>query len=301
MQYALLNRFQATLVGAAIGELLGVQCQQRAQMRSIVSSQLFIHSRDLLRLDLQSLTQGCLENLLKESRLSKETYSAALTAIATPLEATIALLPLMLFFHEDRLKLKKSLQVVLQPRDLPEVFAVGLIISEILQEKLDPLTVIPELLTALKAYAEIDSLTQQLQQVQQLLQQQAGLEKALKHLLENRSENKAISVALYCFLSTPENFQLSILRAARIGYHSAIVCGLAGALSGAYNGLAGLAIEMRLAADQWRLPSGEVVTQHQLLQQASHLLAQWSGVYNPLVSDSLTSAIAAPQVIRKFG
>jgi ADP-ribosylglycohydrolase len=299
MQYALLNRFQATLVGSALGEAwaMGTICQT-----SITQP-----------LPLQTLTQHYLKQLLQSPKASLEPLNQDLSAPEVTGKMAIALLSIGLFFHEDHLKLWQSLERAISLRyppgvvkvqnpqiDQRGVFAVEFAIAEILQERLDPLTLIPQLLATLEALDNLDSpLILQLQQVQTLLTQQAGLEAALKL---GRSEGaissryplggasrypQEVALAFYCFLSTPDDFRLSLLRAARS--HRPVVCALTGALSGAYNGLHGMAIEWRLAIDL-----------AETLSQAGHLLSHWSGVYNP-TDFGLTSAVAAPQVIRKFG
>jgi hypothetical protein len=272
MQYALLNRFQATLVGAALGEAWGMG-----------------QPPFTLPLPLQTLTQHYLEQLLRSRALEPLDQDLSMPEVTGKM--AIALLSVGLFFHEDRLKLWQNLERAIGRINNPQidqrgVFAVEFAIAEILQERLEPLTLIPQLLATLEALDEIESgwLIPQLHQVQTLLTQKSSLETALKLM---RSEG-AIALAFYCFLSTPDNFRLSLLRAAQS--HQSVVCALTGALSGAYNGLNGMAIEWRLAIDQT-----------QILSQAGHLLAHWSGVYNPTDSEALTSAVAAPQVIRKFG
>jgi hypothetical protein len=274
MQYALLNRFQATLVGAALGEVRGMTDRQQTFFTK--------------PLPLQTLTQHYLQQLLQSRSL--EPFDQELSTPQVTGKMAIALLPVGLFFHEDHLKLWQNLERAIVRVQAPQidrrgVFAVEFAIAEILQERLDPLTLIPQLLATLEGLSSLDSpFIQQLQQVQTLLQQQAGLESVLKL---GRSESE-IALAFYCFLSTPDDFRLSLLRAAQT--HQPVVYALTGALSGAYNGLNGMAIEWRLAIDQT-----------EILSQARHLLAHWSGVYNPTDAEPLISAVAAPQVIRKVG
>ncbi|NJR52654.1 MAG: ADP-ribosylglycohydrolase family protein [Leptolyngbyaceae cyanobacterium CSU_1_3] len=308
MQYALLNRFQATLLGAVLGEMVGETSDEtwrqpaqgtRTQLPSSFNWRTIAPSPTL---PLQTLTQFYLQDLLQPS--------ASFSEIAASPEATgqaaIALLPTLLFFHEDRLKLWKQLRQAVDRLqnssiDLLGVYAIGSTIVEILHERFDPLTLIPQLLSTLKPldHQHQAPLIEQLQQVQTLLEQQAGLEAALR-LIPRRSE-QTVAIALYCFLSTPEDFGLALMRAARSGRQVAVVCTIVGALSGAHNGLNGITIAGRLAADSWQLTTGEARSQSELLNQADRLLALWSGVYNPTLGDRSTYAVAAPQVIRKFG
>ncbi|KAM3096848.1 ADP-ribosylglycohydrolase family protein [Phormidesmis sp. 146-12] len=273
MQYGLLTRFQATLVGAILGE---------AWAMGTIVGQLTTQP-----FPMQSLTHHYLEQLLRH-KFNLEAFDQPLSGTDVTAKMAIALLPVGLFFHEDPLRLWQNLERAIASVENPKidprgVFVVECAIAEILQERLDPLTLIPQLLVTLETLDKSKSpLVEQLQQVQTLLTQPAGLDAALKL---GRSKG-AIALALYCFLSTPEDFRLSLLRAARS--HQPAVCALTAALSGAYNGLSGMMIEWRMAIDAT-----------ETLSQAGRLLSHWSGVYNPM--DSLTSAVAAPQVIRKFG
>lgn len=75
-----------------------------------------------------------------------------------------------------------------------------------------------------------------LHSVQSLVQQQAGLTQASRSLIGQPVALKPLAIALYCFLSTPQDFRLSVLRAAYLAPDTAsLTCALVGMLSGAYN------------------------------------------------------------------
>ncbi len=104
--------------------------------------------------------------------------------------------------------------------------------------------------------------------------------------------NEAIALAFYCFLSTPCDLRLALLRAARCGEAAPVIAALTGALGGAYQGLGGLPLAW-VATDShvWGIPETAL---HAL---AAHLFAAWSGVYAP-AERMAVAAIAAPGVIR---
>lgn len=292
MQYALLHRFQATLLGAVLGETIGLHPLQHPNRKAQP------------KLRWATLTQFYTQQFLQHNRFD------ALEFCEEPMpktagETIIALLPVALFFHEDRLKLGQTLnQVAWQqsPIAQQESFAVGCAIAEALQEKLDPLTLIPAIITYLRSLRRAETVSiDQLEQVQRLLDEQAGLETALDRLTTNSDNDETIGLAFYCFLSTPHDLRLALLRAAQTGTRSPIVGALTGALSGAFNSMSGIPIEWQSALS-WKTPSEQIVTQSDLLELANCLLAGWSGVYNPLTSSKefrQVAAIAAPQVIRK--
>jgi ADP-ribosylglycohydrolase len=223
-------------------------------------------------------------------------------------ELAIATLPVMLFFHEEERKLQDKLQQVvatLNPQaSQAGVLAVGYAIAQALKEKFTPFSLLPQTIGYLQA-SQLDvtlpaaststlPLVEQLLQVQTLLEQGVGLERTLISLLPSEAAptaDLAIALAFYCCLSTPEDFQLAVLRAARTGYQLPITCALTGALSGAYNSTAGIPVDCRISLDPGR----------EILPLAAQLLATWSGVYQPTNFSSNASqvpTVAAPRVIR---
>ncbi len=301
MQHALLNRFQATLLGAVLGEAIGLQHQKNPSLK--LGS---VSKEPVPKLQWAPLTYFYAQQLIQHNRFEiADLFKEQIPQ--TTAEAMIALLPVALFSHEDRSKLWQNLEhpAILGNSKLDplELFAVGCTIAAALQETLDPLTLIPAVSTHLKSLSgDEETAIQQLQRVQRLLNEQAGLETAVT-LLTSQTINPEIGLALYCFLSTPHDLRLALMRSAQTGARSAVICAITGALSGAFNSMSGIPIEWQLALDSWVTPSQEVITQFELLELANRLLASWSGVYDPLTFSKefgqLLPAIAAPQVIRK--
>ena len=144
---------------------------------------------------------------------------------------------------------------------------------------------------------EPHQITQQLLQVQTLLNQQAGLERAIAV-----TRSTPIALAFYCFLSSLEDFRLSTLRAAQTDYQPQITTAIAGALSGAYNSISGIPINWRMALSRFEAQqAGWEITEVEMLQVSDALVSVWSGVYDQLThptdSNSL-AAIASPRVIK---
>ena len=221
----------------------------------------------------------------------------------TAAELTIATLPLALFFHDDQNRQQQRLlQTVQLWRCLPDVepglLAVGYAIAQALQDCLEPQTLLPQIITYLKQSTASQStplleLIGTLEQTQTLVKQGAGLYTAINQLqVRQQTGNEAIALAFYCFLSTPCDLRLALLRAARCGDAAPVIAALTGALGGAYQGIGGLPLAW-VATDShlWG------ITDTALHELADHLFAAWSGVYAP-AGRMAVAAFAAPGVIR---
>jgi hypothetical protein len=258
-------------------------------------------------------------------------------SLLNPSEAAVAALPSAIFFHENKAKLREKIMLAIEvwpnenkPEWQTAILAVGYAIARTLKDKLDPATAIEQTIAYLKTD---NALTQLLQQVQILLQRGADLETATTHLCKSATalgerqgegEKKLptesivnpgnlipIALAFYCFLNTPEDLRLSVLRAARCGIAGQLTCALTGALSGAYNGAAAIPVEWRQVSSATLEPGSLVCGREpsfwgtgsdvKIVELANNLFAVWAGVYRPdagLDSAALARAVAAPYVIR---
>jgi hypothetical protein len=213
-----------------------------------------------------------------------------------PVKVIISTLPIALFYHDNETQLQSNLRQFVAWQDDPEIvagiLAVGYAIALSLQEKLQIASFIPLVTRFIEAPQSL--LTQQLKQVKSLLEHQASLAKAVSVLGHPSS---AIALAFYCFLSSLEDFQLSVKRA--------VICNpqissITGALSGAYNTPGSIPVNWRLALShsaQKPLVWG-IYTEAEILQLCDSLVAVWSGAYNYTDTINEPMAIAAPQVIR---
>jgi ADP-ribosylglycohydrolase len=263
--------------------------------------------------------------------------SSEFQSLLNPSEAAVAALPSAMFFHENKAKLREKIMLAIEVwpnENKPEwetaILAVGYAIARTLKDKLDPATAIEQTI----AYLKIDNaLTELLLQVQILLQRGADLETATTHLCKSATEVRErqgegekklptesivnpgnlipIALAFYCFLNTPEDLRLSVLRAARCGIAGQLTCALTGALSGAYNGAAAIPVEWRQVSSATLEPGSLVCGREpsfwgtgsdvKIVELANNLFAVWAGVYRPdagLDSAALARAVAAPYVIR---
>lgn len=315
MRYSVLNRFRGVLLGSFLGEILGsgsTQGQVLGGAASIAPKQGDAHLSPTLS-DWSQIAACGTESLIRRGQLDLDdwvlhsgiTQSSLLLLknTASSSEAAVATLPMALFFHDDQVKLRqhllKAAAIWQENSDASEgVLAVAFAIALALTEQLDCTTLIPRTLSYLgKAQTP---LVQQLEQVQTLLEQGAGLDTTLTQLRRERSRRSdllelsytSIALAFYCFLHTPEDFRLSVTRATRTGYQPQITAALTGALSGVYNSIIGIPVG-------WRLAANRISTGDQRLQLADRLLAVWSGVYDVSATEQLQqAAVAAPRVIQ---
>ncbi len=225
-------------------------------------------------------------------------------------DLAIATLPIALFFHDNEFKRQQALEEVAsqlkaKPGAWEEAWTLSVAIAAALKEQLSPRHLIPDLVTHLQSggFNQNDVLKDfiaKLEQTQTLLQEGRDLGTARVKLLSSQKSglsSELICLALYCCLSTPEDFRLALIRAARF-CGVVQVCGLTGALMGAYNSRVGIPLVWRIANAYHSVYRGWGVSGAGIEQLATRLLVVWSGAYNPVGCPEQIPAIAAPGVIR---
>ena len=115
------------------------------------------------------------------------------------------------------------------------------------------------------------------------------------HKTDNPSQI-AISLAAYCFASTPRHFELAIKRIENVSLSKNwLATALTATLSGAYNGVAGIPWSWRASANKQQIYRSES-------QLAAKLFEVWLGIYSPEKSSCSYSqefdAIAQVKVIQ---
>lgn len=296
MRYSLGSRFKGTIIGTLLGEIVlsrnrnlhHLNCQHVHKIRLGAESLIELGSFDL-------------DIWLKRQQQECGNLNASNNIL---LEAVLTCLPVILFFHENTTKLRLNLQHVVkvsQDNQIVQdgILAIGYAIAQSLTEKLAPHTLIPETVAFLGDTTS--NLPQQLLKVNNLLSQGAGLEKTQAELSKVEELSNTIPMAFYFFLSTLEDFRLSLLRSEQIESPSLTISMITGALSGAYNSTGGIPVTWQILLSQTELPESRVNNFLLLLNLADLLLAVWSGVYNfdlHLKEAIVENAVAAPRVIR---
>ncbi|MEL6928688.1 MAG: hypothetical protein AAFO95_08645 [Cyanobacteria bacterium J06600_6] len=139
-------------------------------------------------------------------------------------------------------------------------------------------------------------LAEQLELVSELIKAGASLNLAIEKLsVAETSTSTAIALAWYCFATTPQNFNLSVRKAAHVSKNFAwLTIALTGTLSGAYNGMAEISRFWRANEN-----SHDQQLEHHLCKK---LFAEWSGIYGDsqqfLNLNPNLAAVALPRIIQ---
>lgn len=298
MHYSLFSRFYGCLLGLVLGEHWALQTSTatHAQARSLSHRPLH-----------------WIETLVRagrwETALSPWPFPA--TEPITPgqmsaPELAIALLPIALYFHHDLRQQRHFLWQALNSAEIDadrgnQVTLWAYVLAQALRGQLQPNMAIPQMLAYLTVVAKAataypapsSAICHQVQRLKPLLQQAVDLPRAAT-LLRQEGPDPTIAIALYMFLQTPENFQLTLTRSRALSPFSLALPALLGALSGAYNSSVGIPAQwhqlLPMAQDQ-RCSSE---TLHQV---ASQFLALWSGVLwvpQRSVASATTLSVSAP-------
>jgi ADP-ribosylglycohydrolase len=279
MKHLLLNRFQGALIGGSVVYISPYQ---------IAPNQLVLDTAP-------TIISG-INSLIYPDRFVAQNWAKSVNSdIHSPDRLMVAMLPLMLFFHDDRVKLREILIEVshgwqLDWETCSSAIAIGYIISRSLTESFDAQTIIPQLLDEMNNLHPL--LFQSLSTIAELLEQPSSLHQITQRLTTTHPIITPTVLAIYCALSTPEDFSLSTRRAYHTKNRSPLTCALTGILAGAQNSLAGIPLNGYLATQD----------RTRWLSAAENLLNAWAGVYHEYSSQSLSSyplSVAAPRVMQR--
>ena len=289
MRHLLLTRFQGGLMG---GNVLYLTPQQIAPNQ--------------LATGIMPVFISGISSLVRSGGFKEEDWlDSTFTTTKSPHQAMLAMLPLMLFFHDDRDKLREIIVSLSHRWDLDwetcsSAIAISYIISRSISETFSLSAILPQLLDETTNLHPL--LFQQLSTIDRLLAQSSSLSQTSQKLsLTAHPTITPTTLAIYCFLSTPVDFSLAIRRAYQNSAPE-FTCALTGILSGVYNSSTGIPLNGLLATQQ----------RQQYLALAESLLNLWAGVYqldpNPSVNllpptsqpaFMSTLPVATPKVIQR--
>jgi hypothetical protein len=282
MKHLLLTRFQGALIG---GNIIYLDRHQ------IAPNQLILDTKPALERGINSLTD--------RGKFDPQDWSQQMfLELSDPHRAIVTMLPLMLFFHDDRIKLRETLINVshgwqLDWETCSSAVAIGYIISRSLTESVNPSTIITQLLDEMTNLHPL--IFQELSTIERLLDRTSSLHRVAQRLATTAHPIIIPTLqAIYCFLSTPEDFSLATRRADRLDDRSQLTQALTGILAGAHNSLTEIPL------------NGYIATQErvQWLSLAQNLLGVWAGVdlhHGFPTHPAAPLAVAAPQVIQRRG
>jgi hypothetical protein len=279
MNQLLLNRFQGALIG---GNIIYLNPHQVAPNQLIIDT-----SSDLI---------DGINSLIYPERFIAQDWAKSINSDScSPDRLMVAMLPLMLFFHEDRVKLREILIDVSHSWQLDwetcsSAIAIGYIISRSLTESFNPQTIIFQFLDEMNNLHPL--LFQSLSTIAELLEQPSSLHQITQRLTTTHPIITPTILAIYCALSTPADFSLATRRAYHTKNRSPLTCALTGMLAGAQNSLTGIPL------------NGYLATQDRVewLTAAEKLLNAWAGVYHEYSSQPpavYPLSVAAPRVMQR--
>ncbi len=292
MRYSLINRVRGSFLGAFLGESLANPNSCNLGKIAVLGTQSLI---SLGRLDIDDWLQR-----QEQAGIELETN------IHSWRQIILATLPVAIFFHENTDRMRENIlevQRIFNCQNEPIVrdasLIIGYAIAQSLNEKLDPCTLISKTVRFLDKTST--TLPQQLIKVNDLLKKEVGLATAQRELNSPEKLTNCISLALYCFVSTLEDFPLTVLRANQNQDVTGII---AGALSGAYNSTVGIPVNWQISSSCTNSSGWGLHSFSQMLKLADIMMAVWSGVYN--LSDNCGEFVdtgytifAAPHIIRR--
>jgi hypothetical protein len=281
MKHLLLSRFQGGLIGANI---IYIDRQQ------LVPNPLIIETTP-------ALMNGIRRSIDRTRWEHQDWTQNIFTGTPQPAQAIVAMLPLMLFFHDDRVKLREILINVSHTWQLDwetcsSAVTIGYIISRSLTESFSPRIIISQLLDEMSNLHPL--VFQELSTIDRLVDDASSLHQIIHRIaIVPHPIIAATAIAIYCFLSTPEDFSLAVRRAYQAKDRSGLTCALTGILAGTQNSLSGIPLNGYLATQ----------SRFQWLLAAESLLAAWAGVYHEH-SSSLAVAVhplsvASPKVMQR--
>ena len=255
MTYSLLNKFRGAWLGGYLGSLA-----TQGKLPSLWGQIAKLGAQSLIKL-------GYLDLAHWQQEVSIDPELLKLIGTAKSSEVVWAVLPVILFYHEQPRKLipqlLSALNFWLVPNASPQSgVALGEAIALLLGKNPQPHHLIDR--TSLK---EILSLPRG------FWQELPCLELALKEInFHTPKDYRAVAIACYVFLNTPKDFRLSIQRSV-LSPPAEVTTTLTGMLSGTYNGLSGIPLN-------WYWQNLELATNQQ--EAIDSLFAGWSGVHHLL-------------------
>ena len=282
MKHLLIARFQGTLIG---GNTIYINPQQ------IAPNQLSIDATPAIMAGIASLIRCAHfdeDDWIASTSRAMQAHYKERNSIAI-----LAMTPVMLFFHDDRVKLREIIINVSQSLHLDwetcsSAIVIGYIISRSITETFTPRTILAELAAEMTNLHP--SLLQQLSIIEWALNRPTSIQQLKQQLtLDIHNSILATAIAIYCFFSTPEDFNLSIRRAYHSDADNRLTCALVGILAGAYNSLTGIPL------------NGDIATQGRArwMEAAENLLNLWAGFSGTNKSGgALVLSIASPRVIQ---
>lgn len=297
MRYSLLHRVRGTFLGAFLGERLSHSNSFNLGKIAVLGTESLI-----------SLGELDIDDWLKRQQQAGIKLETNINSWG---QIILATLPVAIFFHDDIEKMRANILEVQRICNCPDEVIVrdasliiGYAIAQSLTEKLNPSTLISEIINFLDQTSTY--LPEQLIKVNDLLKTAASVDIAVSELSSPEKLTSNIGLAVYCFLSSLEDFSLTVLRASRNhgGDNQNVTSAITGALSGAYNSTMGIPVNWQISASVSNSGAWGLESFTQILRLADKMIAVWAGVYDwsddfGEFLETRYTIFAAPHIIRR--
>ena len=266
MRYSILSRFTGALIGSYIGEtLIASGCRSRIQHNLLNWTKIGIDNSKIILFEAESA----------QSNYNRDRNNSPYwrNNIAST-EAAIISLSQLLLYHESFDLLREEVGKMSQysGKTREDVLIWGYALSLACREKEPVSQSIHQIIAQIQNKAT-SSNKLLLLQLQEYVKQNIGLQPLVEKLSrQSKSTLSAIALALYCFASTPEDFQLCLKRAISAGYQPRRTGALTGAIAGAYNSISAIPLS-------WRRNQNKGSNLDLIYQFSRKLFEDWSGTY----------------------
>jgi hypothetical protein len=275
-------KFQGLWVGVALGELYATAHLNEQRSSDLSSPLTLSKTRALCETAVRCLNApaGNLETWILEYERSQDLL--------------LALLPLAFLHRAGIPGLSETFTSGLAHSDEPAKFASALALTQALDWFLNPSRSPQDLIPALLKMSAFQNTATaaQLESIQTAFTRHESFQCSPQRLSQETSP-ETIGPVLYAVLRTPDDFRLTLQRAAFLMPQQTELLMLVGALSGLNNGLRSLPLSwrLRLRTIQW---NGVRSLEDGLLNLADICAAQWAGCYTAPSQKWSDLAIAPP-------
>jgi|GEM_PF-4631110 len=227
--------------------------------------------------------------------LSWENLQFKSAELASISEMALAILPIILYYHDNLSKLESLIYQTAQFWQIPLSKIDGILwwsaaISLILREKLAPENLWKQISITSKIFK--NSFQHNLDGLQSLCDRGLSITEVTEKLsLIAAPECLPFLISLYCFYQTPENSVLTIKQASIVKNRVPRILALTGFLSGAYNTRMGLPIN-------WEKFSQNGDNYQKAYQLGSKVFALWSGINVSGKNIDMSAIIATPRTLQ---
>ncbi|MEY3866347.1 MAG: hypothetical protein RLZZ338_238, partial [Cyanobacteriota bacterium] len=310
MRYSLLSQFHGTLLGAVLGDCFarGDKLRDRGDGSVVKNEEIADKSVEKYPLEKSRVLFLSTESIITCRGFYRKHWRESINKVnreeISLSEGIWQILPIIIFYHENEIKLTEILQEIIsdsegEEKDNPNpislgegkigLLGIGYTIAQLLKQPKELSNLIPQTIDYLNSDCLLVEL---LELVQNLIKQGASLENARHELgqkvkvspaivaREGKGINREkrlihhIALGMYCFLSSPQDFRLAVTRAIPTRGEDSLMTTLTGIFGGSYNSSISIPVE-------WYSLLNSISHEEKIRELARNLYAIWSGRNDP--------------------